>query len=100
VDGWSIVAASVVSAIGGASVLILGRRIDNRYGLPSDFESQLLKQRTEYTELVKLENEQRRQAEEDCQRKLAESSERERTILRRLDDSELTIDRLRSRLGA
>jgi len=95
----AVVISAIVSSAGGALVLYLGRKADDRYGLPSDFETSLLKHRKEYTDLLTSEVEARKMAQADCESRLALSEDRERSLLRRMDDAEATILRLRSRLG-
>lgn len=101
-----LVLAAIVSVVGGIITLLIGRRIDKAHGIPNDLESKLIAEMREYQEALERNNErlegeveERKRAETTCLERLTQSETRERSILRRLDDAEITITRLRVRLG-
>lgn len=105
-DWIGIPLAAAVSVIGGIVTLIIGRRIDKRHGIPNDLESKLIFEMKEYADALeknngRLEGEiaDRAAAQERCDGELADERNARIGILRRLDDAEATIVRLRMRLG-
>lgn len=105
-DWIGIPVAAVISVLGGIVTLIVGRRIDKAHGIPNDLESKLISEMREYAQALEGNNlrlereaEQREAAQIACETRLEEAEIREARILRRLDDAEGTIVRLRIRLG-